>query len=48
MEKEPFDDPKVRKALNYAINKDSIIDAFYNGMAEKAVNPIPPSLMGLQ
>jgi peptide/nickel transport system substrate-binding protein len=46
MEKEPFDDPKVRKALNYAINKDSIIDAFYNGMAEKAVNPIPSSLWG--
>ncbi|WP_240688108.1 ABC transporter substrate-binding protein [Pseudalkalibacillus hwajinpoensis] len=46
MEKEPFNNPKVRKALNYAINKDSIIDAFYNGMAEKAVNPIPPSLWG--
>lgn len=45
-EKEPFDDPKVRQALNMAVNKQGLIDAFYNGLAEPAKNPMPPSLWG--
>lgn len=44
MEKEPFDDPLVRKAINMAIDKEEIVDAFYNGMADPATSPLPPSL----
>ncbi len=46
MMKEPFDNVKVRRALNYAVDKQSIIDAFYAGLAETAKNPMPPSLWG--
>lgn len=45
-EKEPFDDPKVRQAINMAINKEEIINAFYNGLADTATSPLPPSLWG--
>ena len=41
---EPFDDPKVRKALNMAIDKDAIIEVIFGGQAEKAKNPIPPTM----
>ncbi len=44
--KAPFDNPKVRQALSYAVNKDAIIQAFYGGLAEKATNPMPPSTLG--
>lgn len=44
MEKEPFDDPLVRKAINLAIDKEEIVEAFYNGMADPATSPLPPSL----
>ncbi|OEF99386.1 peptide ABC transporter substrate-binding protein [Vulcanibacillus modesticaldus] len=43
-EKPPFDNVKVRQALSMAVNKQAIIDAFYNGLAEPAKNPIPPSI----
>ncbi len=46
MEKEPFDNEKVRKAIDMAINKDAIIDSFFNGLAEVATNAVPPSLWG--
>lgn len=42
----PFDNVKVRQAINMAIDKKSIVDAFYNGYAEVAKNPIPPVLWG--
>src|SRR5690606_29071370 len=40
----PFDDARVRKALNMAINKDAIIDAVYQGSGQPAKNPIPPTM----
>ena len=43
-EKEPFTDPRVRRALNMAINKDAIIDAIYQGAGRVAINPIPPTM----
>ncbi|WP_366922836.1 ABC transporter substrate-binding protein [Metallumcola ferriviriculae] len=46
VEKEPFDDVKVRRAVNMAINKKPIIDAFFAGLAKPAKNPLPPSLWG--
>ena len=45
-EKEPFNNPLVRQAINMAIDKDKIVDAFYNGLAETATSPLPPSLWG--
>ncbi|WP_436644193.1 ABC transporter substrate-binding protein [Microbaculum sp. FT89] len=42
----PFDNPKVRKALNMAINKDAILEAVYQGAGTKAKNPIPPTMWG--
>jgi len=40
----PFDNPKVRKALNMAINKDAIIEAVFQGTGAPAKNPIPPTM----
>lgn len=42
----PFDNKLVRQALNHAIDKQGIIDAFYGGKAEAAKNPMPPSIEG--
>jgi dipeptide transport system substrate-binding protein len=42
--KKPFDDVRVRKALNMAINKEAIIDAVYLSTGIAAKNPIPPSM----
>ena len=43
-QQKPFDDVRVRKALNMAINKQAIIDAVYQGTGQVAVNPIPPTM----
>lgn len=40
----PFDNVKVRKALNMAINKEAIIDAVFQGAGKVAKNPIPPTI----
>ncbi|HDR27869.1 ABC transporter substrate-binding protein [Rhodovulum sp.] len=40
----PFDNPKVRKALNMAIDKQAIIDVVFQGSGEVAKNPVPPTL----
>jgi len=40
----PFDNPKVRKALNMAINKEAILDAVFQGAGKVAKNPIPPTI----
>jgi len=40
----PFDNPKVRKALNMAINKEAILDAVFQGAGAVAKNPIPPTI----
>jgi dipeptide transport system substrate-binding protein len=42
--KKPFDDVKVRKAINMAINKKAIIDAVYLSTGVAAKNPIPPTM----
>src|SRR5699024_1528177 len=45
-EKEPFDDPLVRKALNYAVDVDEIIDVVIEGAGHKAVSPINDDVFG--
>ncbi len=46
MEKEPFDDPKVRKAINMAIDKEQIIDGIYDGNGIPAIGPLAPDVFG--
>ncbi|RUM51497.1 MAG: ABC transporter substrate-binding protein, partial [Marinomonas sp.] len=43
-QKAPFTDTKVRQALNYATNKNAIIDAVFQGAGKVAKNPIPPTM----
>ncbi len=40
----PFDNPRVRKALNMAINKKAILEAIFQGAGTVAKNPIPPTI----
>lgn len=40
----PFDDLRVRRAVNMAIDKKAIIEAVYQGAGTPAKNPIPPTL----
>jgi dipeptide transport system substrate-binding protein len=40
----PFNDVLVRRAINMAVDKASIVEAIYQGAAVPAKNPIPPNL----
>ncbi len=40
----PFDDLKVRRAINMAVDKKSIMEAVYRGAGVEAKNPIPPTM----
>jgi dipeptide transport system substrate-binding protein len=40
--KKPFDDVRVRKAINMAIDKKAIVSAVYLSTGVAAINPIPP------
>ncbi|MCG8710472.1 glutathione ABC transporter substrate-binding protein GsiB [Brenneria sp. 4F2] len=40
----PFDNIKVRQALNYAINKEALIKVAFSGYATPAEGPLPPSI----
>lgn len=44
MDKPPFDNLKVRLAINHAFNKSEIIENLYQGTGIPAKNPIPPTL----
>ncbi|MGP9820803.1 ABC transporter substrate-binding protein [Salinarimonas sp. NSM] len=41
---EPFDDPRVRRAIGRAIDREAIIAAAYGGAGRVATNPIPPTM----
>ena len=43
-QRKPFDDKRVRIALNEAIDKKAILDAVYQGAGQAAKNLIPPTL----
>ena len=42
----PFDDVRVRRAINYAINKVPIVKLGYQGRAIAADTPLPPTMWG--
>ena len=42
----PFDDIRVRRALNMAVNKEEIVKAYYNGNAELFAYPQHPDYGG--
>lgn len=46
VEKKPFDNKKVRQALNHAVDKKALIKGFYAGNADPAKNPMPSNIAG--
>ncbi len=46
MDKPPFDDVRVRRAINHAIDKQALVDHLYRGLAVPATTPIPPTMWG--
>ena len=43
---EPFDDVRVRQAMNYAVDVDAIIEFVLNGLARRIDNPLLPEAFG--
>ncbi len=46
MDKEPFDDLRVRRAVNYAVNKQRIFDTVFSGYGQRADQVLPPDWFG--
>ncbi|KYB93401.1 hypothetical protein AGQ52_24800 [Salmonella enterica subsp. enterica] len=46
VQKNPLDDVKVRQALTYAVNKEAITKAVYQGAGVAAKNLIPSTMWG--
>jgi glutathione transport system substrate-binding protein len=42
--RKPFDDPRVRLALNYAVDKQAFIKVVFSGHADPMDSPLPPLL----
>jgi ABC-type transport system substrate-binding protein len=43
-ERPPFSDPVLRKAVNYAVDREKILKTLYEGRGELASGPVPPLL----
>jgi peptide/nickel transport system substrate-binding protein/oligopeptide transport system substrate-binding protein len=41
----PFDNPKVRQAMNYSIDREKILQTMLEGRGQLASGPIPPTLL---
>ena len=44
VQQKPFDNPKVRQAIAYAINKEALAKVAFNGYAEPAAGVVPPGV----
>lgn len=42
--KKPFDNPKVRQAINYAINKEALVKVAFWGYAVPSTSPLPATM----
>ena len=42
----PLDDPRVRRAVGYAIDRDAMVDIGFNGLVEASPCPVAPGLVG--
>jgi peptide/nickel transport system substrate-binding protein len=42
----PLQNPKIRQAMNYAVNKEEIVAALLSGIAEPLAGPLSPTLPG--
>lgn len=42
----PFNDERVRQAFNYALNRQQLVNTFYNGDGFAAVGALPPGMPG--
>lgn len=42
----PFDDPLVRQAFSYAIDREKVIEVALQGVAKPAAGPLPPGMPG--
>ena len=40
----PFDDPLVRRAFNYALDRETLIDGIFRGNVLPAAGPLPPGM----
>jgi peptide/nickel transport system substrate-binding protein len=45
-EREPFNNPTVRRALNYAVDKQAIVDGLFQGVFTVADAPVVPAVFG--
>lgn len=46
MQKEPYDDVKVRQAISMAIDKTQVLNGIYEGHGVEAIGPIAPEIFG--
>lgn len=46
IDRKPFDDIRVRRALNFAVNKQEIVNSYYGGNAELFAYPMQPDYHG--
>ncbi len=48
LEREPFDDVRVRQALNYAVDKEAIIETIFQGVGSPSSAPVVPAVFGYE
>lgn len=46
VEKEPFDDERVRRAISMAIDKEQILEGIYDHVGAPAIGPLAPDVFG--
>jgi ABC-type transport system substrate-binding protein len=45
-QRKPFDDPRVRQAVSYAVNRRAIVNTLMSGMAEPSTGPLTRRIRG--
>jgi ABC-type transport system substrate-binding protein len=46
VDRPPYDDKRVRQALNYAIDKEALVNGFLNGLGAVPNGPMAPTVFG--